>query len=65
MTVPITDGGAAFPRPLAVFHDAYSEGSPGMSLRDHFAGLALQALLSRPETTLDIHASVIGERDGA
>lgn len=34
------DGGPAFPIP-----DPTENGDPGMSLRDHFAGLAMQAIL--------------------
>lgn len=59
--MPINDGGAAFPRSLAIFHDEYSPGQPGMSLRDHFAGLALQALLSREDTGFKPSDAVIGE----
>jgi hypothetical protein len=39
---PIDDGGRAFPS-----LDAY--GPKGMSLRDWFAGMAMQGLLSNPE----------------
>jgi hypothetical protein len=44
---PINDGGRAFPS-----LDAY--GPKGMSLRDWFAGMALQGLVSNPDVSLSI-----------
>ena len=43
MTLPKTDGGPAFP--VSVQPD-FQYAEPGMSLRDWFAGLAMQARLS-------------------
>lgn len=44
------DGGSAFPTTMQ--HDLNGEAmtvpQPGMSLRDHFAGLAMQGILSDP-----------------
>ena len=44
MSVPINDGGQAFPRAVQ-FDDAFIHGH-GMTLRDYFAAAALQGLLS-------------------
>lgn len=44
----ISDGGPAYPRAMTVGVDEYSPGQEGMSLRDHFAGLAMQALIAEP-----------------
>jgi hypothetical protein len=41
------DGGAAFPS--AVLFDQVIVDSPGMSLRDWFAGMALQGIMANPE----------------
>jgi len=46
----IKDGGRAYPQYLpnvSRFGTAHPEYSGGMTLRDHFAGLAMQALLAR------------------
>lgn len=50
------DGGAAFPRPLAngqmdgkLYVD---EGATGMSLRDYFAGKAMNGILSDPNVRI-------------
>ena len=40
------DGGPAFPLPHTSFHDGSHE---GMKLRDWFAGMALQGMLTRVE----------------
>ena len=42
MSTPINDGGPAFP--------CETYGCEGMSLRQHFAGLAMAALLGREDT---------------
>jgi hypothetical protein len=50
MSTPINNGGPAFPehwKPLEEYGDSLR---PGMSLRQHFAGLAMAALLSREDT---------------
>ena len=50
MSTPINNGGSAFPehwKPLGQSGDSLR---PGMSLRQHFAGLAMAALLSREDT---------------
>lgn len=47
---PINDGGPAFPRPATVQSEidavsgVHEPGSPGMSLRDYFAGQAIAGL---------------------
>jgi hypothetical protein len=48
---PPKDGGSAFPLPLAVgaagdVYQAGRDGDGGMSLRDWFAGMALQGLIA-------------------
>jgi len=40
------NGGPAFPSPISHNPMTYSVTHPGMSLRDHFAGLALPAVLN-------------------
>ena len=50
-TKQIDDGGPAFPN---VWEDNPSQ---GMSLRDHFAGLAMQALSAHPESLVAIRLS--------
>ncbi|MDQ0068305.1 hypothetical protein J2W34_000079 [Variovorax boronicumulans] len=48
MSAPINDGGSAFPSPGVVLQndsDCQQGAYAGMSLRDHFAGLAMQAHL--------------------
>ena len=42
MSVPINDGGPAYPTPAGVQHN------DGMTLRDYFAAAALQGLLDSP-----------------
>ena len=45
----IKDGGPAYPVPDLHMPDGQIQfGSYGMSLRDHFAGLAMQGILSAP-----------------
>lgn len=44
----LDDGGPAFPFTERNDDGTYYHGSPGMSLRDHFAGLAMQALIAEP-----------------
>ena len=46
------DGGPAYP--TSFFSD------PGMSLRDWFAGKAMQGMLSADEATLDIDGEMLG-----
>ena len=41
--MPIDDGGPAYPQYENFMHDPNVKG--GMSLRDHFAGLAMQGML--------------------
>lgn len=43
---PVEDGGAAFPKPASPA-GGVGHSQDGMSLRDHFAGLAMQAMVSR------------------
>ena len=48
-------GGAAFPRPAIIHPDSariLHEAVAGMSLRDHFAGLALTGLLADGDPTV-------------
>lgn len=45
MTDKINDGGPAFPMP----YTTADNGPPGMSLRDWFAGMAMQGAISDPE----------------
>ena len=47
MSTPINDGGPAFPVTL---DHRECVGAYGMSLRQHFAGLAMAALLGREDT---------------
>ena len=47
MSTPINDGGPAFP--VTLDHRG-CVGAYGMSLRQHFAGLAMAALLGREDT---------------
>ena len=47
----INDGGPAFPFPVPTFDTngckiGHSTEQPGMTLRDHFAGLAMQGMLA-------------------
>jgi hypothetical protein len=41
MSAPINDGGPAFPTPAGIQHN------DGMTLRDYFAGKAIEALIVR------------------
>lgn len=45
MKTPIDDGGPAFPRAPFDVNDYCDDGSPGMPLRDWFAGMALQGIM--------------------
>ena len=49
----IDDGGAAFPR-TGHTDGIESTEHEGMSLRDHFAGLAMQAFASNPQMAIGI-----------
>ena len=51
MSVPINDGGPAFPTPAGVQHN------DGMTLRDYFAAAALQGMMAEydPEDELEHH----------
>ena len=42
------DGGPAFPLPLGTMNEAEPSQSGGMSLRDLYAGMALQGILASP-----------------
>lgn len=48
------DGGPAFPRAPFDVNDYTGDGSPGMSLRDWFAGQALAGIMANPERWRDI-----------
>ena len=50
---PIDDGGPAFPR-TGLTDGITSTEHEGMSLRDHFAGLAMQAFASNPQMAIGI-----------
>jgi len=50
MTDKIEDGGPAFPRAPFDVNDYTGDGSPGMTLRDWFAGQALMGFLAYPDT---------------
>ena len=52
MSTPINDGGPAFPvvKQVNANGDVVQWEAPGMSLRQHFAGLAMAALLGREDT---------------
>lgn len=57
-------GGPAFPRP-AVFtavHGLASVEQDGMTLRDHFAGLAMQALLSTCDVSKQGYSTELDRR---
>jgi hypothetical protein len=46
----IDDGGTAFPTADTIYPNGQMQfGSNGMSLRDWFAGMAMQGMLSNPE----------------
>lgn len=49
MTDKIDDGGPAFPRTVQRWNDSLDHSVQGMSLRDWFAGLSVQAMLASPE----------------
>jgi len=50
MSTPINNGGPAFPEHWKPLGESGDSLRPGMSLRQHFAGLAMAALLSREDT---------------
>jgi hypothetical protein len=50
MSTPINNGGSAFPEHWKPLGESGNSLGPGMSLRQHFAGLAMAALLSREDT---------------
>jgi hypothetical protein len=50
MSTPINNGGPAFPEHWMPLGESGYALHPGMSLRQHFAGLAMAALLSREDT---------------
>lgn len=54
MAEPMNDGGPAFPSPEIRGADGTGICAPeyGMSLRDHFAGIALRSILSNVEPKL-------------
>jgi uncharacterized protein YodC (DUF2158 family) len=55
------DGGPAFPAPVDVKADmTLRDVTSGMSLRDWFAGQALSALVSNPETLAALEATAQG-----
>lgn len=57
------DGGPAFPvgHPECTYDGQDVKESQGMSLRDYFAGLAMQAFLSNPAKANTWEASHIGQ----
>ena len=57
----IDDGGAAFPS-LREYTtaDGWVSRADGMSLRDWYAGMALQGMMSRDDFTIDIDKEVHG-----
>jgi hypothetical protein len=50
MSTAINNGGPAFPEHWKPLGESGDSLRPGMSLRQHFAGLAMAALLSREDT---------------
>jgi hypothetical protein len=57
MSTPINDGGPAFPVPATdATHGRTHDG--GMSLRQHFAGLAMAALLGREDEHIYGHGKI-------
>jgi hypothetical protein len=50
MSTPINNGWSAFPEHWKLLGESGDSLRPGMSLRQHFAGLAMAALLSREDT---------------
>ena len=56
------DGGPAFSRPWSIVHDGtkrwWREAQDGMTLRQWYAGMALQGLLTRDEAMKQSEASV-------
>lgn len=62
MSLKPNDGGPAFPNRLF----AESEGTDGMSLRAHFAGLALQGMMANgfmPNQAIHTHARYLAQKD--
>ena len=53
---PIDDGGPAFPRTYGIAPNGVMDHwqQDGMSLRDHFAGLAMQAFASDPQMAIGV-----------
>ncbi len=50
------DGGPAFPIP-----ETFGESKPGMSLRQWYAGLAMQAMLANPNLSVNTASIAISE----
>lgn len=57
MSNKIDDGGPAFPISPMGFSSVEAMYG-GLSIRDHFAGLAMQALIASPRPIDDIHDSI-------
>lgn len=63
---PINDGGPAYPVPEVQLNEAgcFPVASPGMTLRDYFAGQALAGILANPQCSVTaasgnpLHAAV-------
>ena len=62
MSNPINDGGRAFPEPFLPdgFDGLRLNIHPGMSLRQHFAGLAMAALIAREDEHIYGHGRIAG-----
>jgi len=65
MSTPINNGGPAFPEHWKPLGESGCVLHPGMSLRQHFAGLAMAALLSREDTFANGDRSEAGFPDSA
>lgn len=60
-TKKVDDGGDAFPMVRDMTNKPNWDYHPGMSLRDYFAGMALQGILSNPTT---VTAKLFRSADG-
>lgn len=67
MSTPINDGGPAFPESASgpYIDGEIVPGRPGMTLRDWFAGLAMQAIISKNPAKLVPSGINEGDRQAA
>lgn len=65
---PVSDGGPAFPQAIAfnrngeaVYSGMYFQEGPGMSLRDWFAGMALQGIMNNTNAFANMSDKAVAE----